>query len=166
MRVQVGTVCGRPSQHSIEGIFDMSIRFPAIAALALSLSTPAMAQDLPVKWGDYWEVSMITVDDGATATYLDHLAGLWRKSQDFAKSKGWIKEYHVLANANARPGEPDFYLVTIFADMANAVESAKRDKEYEAAMATTMRQQDEQSGVRAKYRKVVGSQLFNEILFK
>ena len=79
----------------------------ALGAAALLCATPAVAQDFPVMGGDYWTVAEITIDDGHFGDYADHLAGLYRKSIDFQKSKGWIKGSYVLANVNKRAGEPD-----------------------------------------------------------
>ncbi|TPG19983.1 hypothetical protein EAH87_09195 [Sphingomonas koreensis] len=138
----------------------------AAASLSLAVAMPAPAQDLPFSYGDYWEVSSISVDDGANATYIDYLATQYKKSQEFAKSKGWIKEYHVLANLNKRAGEPDFYLVTQFSHMADATEAAARDKAYADYMQADMRQMDAESGTRSKYRHVMGSELLGEVLLK
>ncbi len=92
----------------------------AAASLTLAFAAPAMADDpWPVESGDYVEVSMIAVDDGADLQYMNHLAGQWRKGQDFAKAQGWISGYEILANQNKRPGEPDYYLITRFPRFAD-----------------------------------------------
>jgi hypothetical protein len=80
----------------------------------LSVTTPAAGQNSPFTPGDYEDVGMIDVSDGGGYEYAMFLANTWRKNQEFAKSKGWITGYQVLANVNARPGEPDLYLVTSF----------------------------------------------------
>ena len=85
----------------------------ALGAATMLFAFPAAAQDFPVKGGDYWTVAEITIDDGHFGDYADHLSGLYRKSIEFQKSKGWIKESYILANVNKRAGEPDLYLVTI-----------------------------------------------------
>ena len=85
----------------------------ALGAASMLFASPVIAQDFPVKGGDYWTVAEITIDDGHFGDYADHLAGLYRKSMDFQKSKGWIKSSYILANVNKRVGEPDLYLVTI-----------------------------------------------------
>ena len=77
----------------------------ALGAAAMLLSAPAISQDFPVKGGDYWTVAEITIDDGHFGDYADHLAGLYRKSIDFQKSKGWIKASYILANVNKRAGD-------------------------------------------------------------
>ena len=90
----------------------------ALGAATMLFAVPAAAQDFPVTGGDYWTVAEITIDDGHFGDYADHLAGLYRKSIDFQKSKGWIKASYILANVNKRAGEPDLYLVTTYPNMA------------------------------------------------
>lgn len=138
----------------------------AVGAATIAFATPAAAQDIPLEPGNYWEVAAITIDDGHFATYADHLAGNWRKSQEFAKSKGYIKSYHVLSNNNRRKDEPDLYLITVFDKQPTAAEQVAREKEFNAFMARTSRQMDSESGERAKYRKLSGSMLLQELVFK
>ena len=140
--------------------------FAAAAAVALSFAAPAIAQDMPLKNGNFWNVAEITIDDGHFGDYADHLAGQYRKSMEFNKSKGWIKDYYILSNVNKRADEPDLYLVTITDHITTPAEDEAREKEFNAFLATTARQQDAQSGVRAKYRKLGGNFLLQELLYK
>ena len=138
----------------------------ALGAAAMLLSTPAISQDFPVKGGDYWTVAEITVDDGHFGDYADHLAGLYRKSIDFQKSKGWIKASYILSNVNKRAGEPDLYLVTIADRPTTPAEDDARAKETNAYLQSSARQSDSQSGERAKYRKLGGSMLLQEMVYR
>ena len=104
----------------------------ALGAATMLFATPAAAQDFPVKGGDYWTVAEITIDDGHFGDYADHLAGLYRKSVDFQKSKGWIKASYILANVNKRAGEPDLYLVTIADRPTTPAEDEARANETNA----------------------------------
>ena len=131
----------------------------AIGAATLVLATPAFAQEVPLVSGDFWSVAEITIDDGHFSDYADYLAGNWRKIQEFNKSKGWIKGYHILSNNNKRASEPDLYLVTITDHVPTPAEDLAREKDFNTFMASTSRAQDAQSGVRAKYRHVGGSSL-------
>ena len=112
----------------------------ALGAAAMLLSTPAVSQDFPVKGGDYWTVAEITVEDGHFGDYADHLAGLYRKSIDFQKSKGWIKASYILSNVNKRAGEPDLYLVTIADRPTTPAEDDARAKETNAYLQSSARQ--------------------------
>lgn len=138
----------------------------AFCASTIAFATPAIAQDYPLKGGNFWTVGEITVEDGHAGDYADHLAGAYRKSIDFSKSKGWIKASYILANVNKRAGEPDLYLVTISDHVTTPAEDEAREKEMNAFLATTARDQDKQSGVRAKYRTLGGNMLLQELLYK
>jgi len=107
----------------------------ALGAAALVLPSTASSQELPLKGGDFWDVGAVTVDDGHFGDYADFLAGQFRKNMEFQKSKGWIKGYHILANVNARDGEPDLYLVTIFDHVTTPAEDIAREKEANAFLA-------------------------------
>lgn len=138
----------------------------ALGVATIAFAVPAAGQDYPLKGGNYWTVAEITVDDGHFGDYADHLAGAYRKSTDFAKSKGWIKEYHILSNNNKRAGEPDLYLVTISDHISNPAEDEAREKELNTYLASSARQQDTQSGTRAKFRHLGGTMLLQELIYK
>ncbi len=138
----------------------------ALCASTIAFAAPAAAQDYPLKGGNFWNVAEITVDDGHAGDYADHLVGAYRKNIDFSKSKGWMKNSYILANVNKRAGEPDLYLVTISDHVTTPAEDEAREKELNAFLATTARDQDKQSGVRAKYRKLGGNMLLQELLYK
>ena len=138
----------------------------ALGAATMLFAYPAAAQDFPVKGGDYWTVAEITIDDGRFGDYADHLAGLYRKSIDFQKSKGWIKASYILSNVNKRAGEPDLYLVTIADRPTTPAEDEQRAKETNAFLQSNQRQADTQSGARAKYRKLGGNMLLQEQVYR
>lgn len=138
-----------------------------LAALAaLCLAAPALGQESSATPGSYWDVSMIDVVDGKEQDYADFLAANWRKSQEFAKSKGYIKNYHVLANSYPRPGEPDLYLLVEFDKMYDTAEQIRQNKEYEAFMQRTERQLSAESGGRSVMRKLHGNMLLRELILK
>jgi len=138
----------------------------ALGAATIAFAGPATAQDYPLKGGNFWNVAEITIDDGHFGDYADHLAGEYRRSNDFSKSKGWIKASYILANVNKRADEPDLYLVTITDHITTPAEDDVREKEFNAFLATSARQGDKESGVRAKYRKLGGNMLLQELLYK
>ncbi len=138
----------------------------ALGAATIAFANPALAQDNPLKGGNFWTIAEITIDDGHFGDYADHLAGAYRKNLDLSKSKGWIKNSYILSNVNKRAGEPDLYLVTISDRVTSPAEDEVREKELNAFLATTSRDQDKQSGVRAKFRKLGGSALLQELLYK
>lgn len=132
------------------------------AATTMLLTYPAVAQDIPLVSGNYWNVTEVTISDGHFSTYADYLAAEYRKQQDFMKSKGWIKDYYILGNTNKRAGEPDLYLVQIFDHMTTPAEDISREKDMNAYMAQSTRQGEAGSGERAKYRTIGGTMLLQE----
>ena len=138
----------------------------ALGAASMVFAVPAAAQDFPVKGGDYWTVAEVTIDDGHFGDYADHLAGLYRKSMEFQKAKGWIKASYILNNVNKRAGEPDLYLVTIADRPTTPAEDEARAKEINAHLQSSSRKADTQSGERAKYRKLGGSFLLQEMIYR
>jgi len=146
------------------GVKTMARLFWAAAAAAFLLSTaPALAQEAsPWKAGNYWNVSSIKVKEGATLTYANHLANVWQKQQDFAKSKGWISGYHVLSNPFPREGEPDLYLITVTDRMVQSDESDKRNAEMRAHMKMTQQEMVAAAGQRAYDRTNVGNMQLRE----
>lgn len=137
----------------------------AAAPIALAFATPAAAQSLPLNPGAFWDVSFIEVPDEGVAPYADFLATSWRKQQEFFKSKGWIKDYHILQNSYKRPGEADMFLVTVYDKVPDAAEQMRQGKEYDAAMKTDVRKSLTESAGRATIRKVMGSAQYQELLF-
>lgn len=137
----------------------------AVGGVALAFAAPGFGQAVPLDPGDFWDVTEVTIDDGHNAEYADFLAKQWKVNQDFAKSKGWIKGYHVFANAYKRDNEPDLYLVTIYDRVPTAAESIARGKEFDAFMKNDTRIRDAQSGARAKYRHVGGTMMLQELVF-
>ncbi|MBS3927633.1 MAG: hypothetical protein KGZ65_03430 [Sphingomonadales bacterium] len=144
------------------------IRRAAILAASLTLvfASPVAAQNDPLVPGEYVEVGSITIDDGHYMDYANFLAGTWKSRMEYAKSQGWITGYEVLANVNKRPGEPDLILVTRFKSMPDSAEQQKRDSTMRAYLKQTDSQLEAASGERAKYRKQLGSQLWQVLGFR
>lgn len=138
--------------------------FIGAAVLAVAtLSTPAIAQQSSYKAGPYWQVARISVEDGQFENYMDWLNRVWADNQAFAKSQGWILDYHILANVNKREGEPDLILITSFADYPSAAEADRRGAIMNARMKLDDHSADTASGERTKMRKQLGSVLFQEL---
>lgn len=137
----------------------------ALAAMAMTLpfAAPAAAQEFPLVAGEYVEMTGIDVKDGEGGLkYAEWLATEWKRNSEYAKSQGWITDYGIYSNVNAREGEPDIYLVTQFASLPDAAEGERRNKAYDAWAKTTYQQQAAASGNRGEYRTVMGSMLLQE----
>ena len=139
----------------------------AIAAVfAGAVTAPALADQWPLVGGDFWEVTDVHVKDGGDFAYANFIASEWRADQEFAKSKGWIKNYMVLGNAYPRHGEADLYLIVISDRLATGAESDKRSDEYIAWTKKTNAQLAKESGSRVEVREILGSALLQELKFR
>lgn len=139
----------------------------AIGASSLMISSGALAADeWPFVGGDYWEVTGIDVKDGGGWKYTNWLADEWRKDAEFAKSKGWIKDYKVIANVHARSDEADLYLIRVREDIPSGAEGERRQKEYMAWQKKSLEDLVGESGNRAEYREVMSDSLLQEMKFR
>lgn len=136
----------------------------ATFALAVPAATPALAQDYPLKPGEYVQMNGIHVKDGSDLKYAEWLATEWKRFQEYAKSQGWISDYGIYANVNPREGEPNIYLVVQFASIPDAAEQDRRDKAFDEWSRTTVAEQVAASGNRAEYRTVISSMLLQEYM--
>jgi hypothetical protein len=138
----------------------------ATAAAAAALwCTPAQAQR-SYELGALWNISMIDVEDGQFENYMTWLDGQWKANQKFAKQQGWLLDYHILSNDNNRPGEPDLYLITRYADYPSNAEIKRRDALMLQRMQKTPQVLDQESGARVKMRTQMGSMLLRELVQK
>jgi hypothetical protein len=134
------------------------------AALAIAAtSAPAIAQQSSYKLGPLWTAARIDVEDGQYENYLDWLMKTWADNQAFAKSQGWILDYYVLDNVNARDGEPDLILITRFADFPSVAEIDRRNAIINERMKQDDHSADAASGQRTKMRRQMGSALYREL---
>ncbi|MCR9183910.1 MAG: hypothetical protein NXH81_00790 [Halieaceae bacterium] len=138
-----------------------------LGAVSLLLSTQAMAEEeWPMYGADYWDVTAVDVKDGGSWKYTNWLSDEWRKNSEFAKSKGWIKDYVILSNVHARKGEPDLYIIRIIESVPSGAEGEKRQKEYAAWSEKSEQAMVDESGNRAEYREVQGSSLLQVLKFR
>lgn len=136
----------------------------AASLVMLAASSPAVAQQSSYKAGDLWVAGRIDVEDGQFENYMDWLNKVWVPNQEFAKSQGWIKSFHILNNINNRDGEPDLILITQFADFPSVAEQERRDAIMNQRMSQDDHSADAASGARNKMRRQMGSTLYREIL--
>jgi hypothetical protein len=138
----------------------------ALGVSAMSMTANAFAQEWPLVGGDYWSITGIHIEDGGGLKYANWLASEWKKNAEFAKSKGWIKDYTLFENVFARAGEPDLYLVRVFEYLPSGAEGEKRYAEYMAWQKKSEEQMESESGNRAEYREVMSSSLLQELSFR
>ena len=129
-----------------------------------SAASPALAQDSNYKLGPMWTAGRIDVEDGQYENYMDWLNKVWVGNQEFAKSQGWILDYHILDSVNPRDGEPDLILITRFTDFPSVAEIDRRNAIINKRMNQNDHTADAASGQRTKMRRQMGSVLYREIL--
>jgi hypothetical protein len=141
----------------------------ALAAGTTALAAPAAAQPTPAAQesaytpGTYWEVQGIYIEDGQFENYMDFLADSYRRTQDYARSQGWITGYTILLNVNRRHDEPDLYLITQFPRLTTPQEDVERQRLMNEHLRQTTRQAAEQSGQRVRMRRLGSDVLLQEL---
>ena len=95
---------------------------------------------------------------------MDWLMKVWADNQAFAKSQGWILDYHILDSVNPRDGEPDLILITRFADFPSAQEIDRRNAIMNERMKQDDHSADAASGKRNEMRRQMGSVLYRELV--
>lgn len=133
---------------------------------SILMNTSVLAQEWPLVQGDFWEVTGIDIKDGGGWKYANWIAEEWRKDSEFAKSKGWIKDYMVFSNVHGRSDEPDLYLIWIMERISTGPEGEKRFKEYLAWKEKSIEALVGESGNRAEYREVMSDVLLQELTFR
>jgi hypothetical protein len=133
---------------------------------ATSAAATATDDGYPLVSGDFWEVTGIDIKPGGGLYYANHLANKWRASQEFAKSKGWIKDYQVLSNYHNRAGEPDLYLITVMESIPNGAEGEAQAEAYRAWADASTSQLVSENLDRAEFREVMGTSLMQELNFR
>lgn len=133
--------------------------------IAMTVGT-AVADEWPLKGGDYYRITGIHIKDGGNWKYASWLADEWRKNEEFSKSKGWIKDFMILSNVNPRHGEPGLYLVRVFEEIPSAEEGEKREKQYEEWVEKSNEKLEAESGGRAEYREVMSDMLLQRLNFR
>lgn len=147
------------------------LRHKALAAFIVGVSSVffasgAFADEWPLAGGDYWEITGIDVADGGGWKYANWLATEWRKNSEFAKSKGWIKDYMIVSNVHNRSDEPDLWLIRVREDIPSGAEGEKRQKEYQEWAEKSIETMVGESGNRAEYRTVMGTSLGQVLNFR
>jgi hypothetical protein len=136
--------------HKLSGAF-------VAAVLSVGLAAPAVADESRYEYGNVWYVSDIDVLDGQFENYMTWLADEWVKFRKLNTQYGNEVGYYVLANTQARNGEPDLYLVTINKDFQTIAEGLATEKKINEAMAKDRKQFEKEGAERGPMRKTMGS---------
>ena len=93
--------------------------FAGLIALALC-SGASYAQDHSRGWenGNVVAVTEVHIKDGMFNAYINDLNNVWRKFIEAQKDGGGVVSYSILANATARDGEADLFLIVTYENWA------------------------------------------------
>ena len=138
----------------------------ALVTTPMALPTAAAAQEFPLKAGDYTSVSSIYIKDGGALAYAEHLAASWVKNQEYAKSQGWITDYKIFVNVDAREGEPSMYLTVTFSEWVRNEEGERRGMQMREWARKSIAELEAESGDRAEFRTLMGSMLLQEYMVR
>jgi hypothetical protein len=127
------------------------------AILSVSLASPAVAAESRYKYGNVWYVSDFDVLDGQFENYMTWLADEWVKFRKLNAQYGNEVGYHVLANTQARAGEPNLCLVTIHKDFQKIAEGLATERKINEVMAKDRGQFEKEGAERAPMRKTMGN---------
>lgn len=131
--------------------------------LMLSLAGTNAAAEEKKDASNYWRIVMLKIDDGEVENYTDYLKSEWKDEQDWARSKGYIFDYHVFANSFRRPGEPDLFIAFEFRNWPDDAEAQRRKDELLSVMKLDRYQYDAGNAKRNKMRTYMGSMLLKEM---
>ncbi len=138
----------------------------AAMVIVAATATPAMAQESSYKPGTVWEAGRIDVLPGQFESYMDFLAGQWKKVQELGKAEGIVVDYHVLSTNNPRAGEPDLILIVEYKDYQSTAQQEAFNKKINAMLAQDNRKAATASGERGKMREQLGSTQYQELILK
>jgi len=131
--------------------------------LAFTLAgPPAQAEDKSTA-ANYWRIVMLKIEDGQVENYTDYLRSEWKEEQEWAKSKGYIFDYHVFSNSFRRPGEPDLFIAFEFRNWPDDAEAQRRKDEMLSVLKLDRHQYDAGNAERNKMRTYMGSMLLKEM---
>jgi hypothetical protein len=136
-----------------------------------TLTRDALAQnDRQYTDGPVTEVDYIQVEYGHFPEYIDWLNSTWKPTMEAMKKAGIITDYKVLHATPKSPDQPNVFLYLTFKNMA-AYGGDIGDKgiefEYVARKVIgSTEYQNKKRVERGQYRKVLGIELFREIILK
>lgn len=140
---------------------------PLILLLALLFwPVDGQAQERPYEEGSVWDVSYVQTTDGHYNDYLRDLQAGWKKVNDAAMERGYIKSYKILSGQPAHPGDWDLMLLIEYENMAALDDAAEKYDPLIAEIFGNMSDADEATVVRSQLREILGGKLAREITLK
>jgi len=136
-----------------------------------SLSLNARAADEPkYKYGPVTEVDYIDVEYGHFDEYMAWVTSTWVPTMEAAKKAGLIIDYKVFRASPKSPDQPNVYLEITYKDMAayagDIGDAADAFEAVTEKVICSSACQDQARVHRNEFRKVLGTEVTREIVFK
>ncbi len=140
----------------------------AAAAIALMISLPVAAQDVPRAYdlGPVVEVTNVRVEPGQLRTYMNYLSGTWRASMEDAKRRGEVITYGVYEPFDGREADGNLQLVVVYRNAAVMDTSLDELDRRTAAMQGSVAAADQGAAQRVRMRTILGTTLLRELRFR
>ena len=136
-------------------------------ALALSLTTAAVAQNRPYVEGPVMNVSYIRVKPGMFDKYVKWLATDWKRNMEAQKKEGIILDYAVYSSPQNREGDWNMVLTTTYKNMGALDNLRDRAEPLANRTLNTTPEQRTQEGIeRETMRDQLGSRLLRQLQLK
>lgn len=123
-------------------------------------------QDFSYRFGMVWNFFYIKVEFGQFENYMDFLAKIWKKFNEFGKREGNVVFYYVFQVNNLCEGEFDLILVIEFKDYLMMVQQFDVQKRFEVFMVMDQYKMDVVLGDCKVMCKLVGSMELQELVLK
>lgn len=134
--------------------------------LALPLGVAAAASDeKPYTEGPVTEVTQIRVSDGKMMDYMNYLKGTWKQEHEAEKKAGLITDYRIYAVTPRSVEDANLILTVTYPNYA----ALDRISEFEAIaikIEGSQKEADKGFAERGSIRKVLGSELIQEMILK
>jgi len=143
----------------------------SLCLAAASLALDARAEDAPqYSYGPVTEVDYIHVEYGHFGEYMAWVTSTWVPTMEAAKKAGLIIGYKVFQASPKSPDEPNVYLEITFKDMAayagDIGDGAAAFEAVTEKVICSSACQDQARVHRNEIRKVLGTEVTREIVFK
>src|ERR1700758_1534506 len=133
---------------------------------ASSLSLNARAQDERAYTdGPVTEVDYIRVEYGHFEEYIDWLNSTWKPTMEATKKAGLIIDYKVFRLTPKSPGQPNIILWITYKNMAGLDKGVEEEEVAKTVICSTECQNAARVH-RNEHRKVLGYELFRELILK
>jgi hypothetical protein len=140
----------------------------AVIVTSLSLNARAQQQDKDERAyteGPVTLVANIEVEYGHFEEYIDWLNSTWKPTMEATKKAGLIIDYKVFRLTPKSPGQPNIILWITYKNMAGLDKGVEEEEVAKKVIGSTPVQNKARVG-RNEYRKVLGYELFREIILK